>query len=201
MSRANYANFEYDMQFQRLALPDVFLVTPRRIGDARGFFAETFSQRRLAEAAGVDESAFNFVQDNHSFSAAKGTLRGLHYQSPPHAQGKLVQVLAGRIFDVAVDFRSGSPTYGHWVGAELSAANGTQIWVPPGFLHGFLTLEPDVHVMYKVTAYYDGPSDGAVRWSDPEIAIEWPDATTEPIVSAKDAAAPLLRDVISPFRY
>jgi len=189
------------MHLQRLALPDVFLVTPRRIGDARGFFVETFSRRRLAEAAGMDESAFDFVQDNHSFSAAKGTLRGLHYQSPPHAQGKLVQVLAGRIFDVAVDFRRGSPTYGRWAGAELSADNGIQIWVPPGFLHGFLTLEPDVHVMYKVTAYYDGPSDGGVRWSDPDIGIDWPQVTDEPVVSAKDAGAPLLRDVVSPFRY
>ena len=140
------------MQIEPTALAGVLVLTPARHGDARGFFSESWNRKTLREA-GVDLP--EFVQDNHSLSAATGTLRGLHFQAPPHAQGKLVRCVRGRLLDVAVDVRLGSPTYGQWVGVELSYENGRQLWVPPGFLHGFVTREPDTEIVYKCTAHYD----------------------------------------------
>lgn len=178
-------------------LPDVVIVTPRRFGDDRGWFCETFSAARMAEA-GLGH--LDWVQDNHSFSAAKGTLRGLHYQAPPHAQDKLVRCSRGAILDVAVDFRAGSPTFAKWVAVELSAANGQQLLVPKGFLHGFVTLTDDTEVQYKCTDFYAPDCDGAVRWDDPQIGIDW-GLTAPPVLSAKDAAAPLLADAPRPFQW
>ena len=175
-------------------LPGVFRVTPPRFGDARGYFSEVWSRASLAES-GLDLPAF--VQDNVSLSRAAGTLRGLHFQTPPKAQGKLVRCGRGRLFDVAVDARRGSPSYGRWHGEELSAENGRQLWIPAGFLHGFLTLEPDTEAVYKVTAPYDAACDGAVRWDT--CGIAWPLAGLDPVLSAKDAAAPAFADFISPF--
>lgn len=181
------------MQVDPTALSDVLIVTPRRFGDARGWFMETCSTPKLAEA-GI---AVEWVQDNHSFSATKGTLRGLHYQAPPHAQDKLVRCSRGAILDVAVDFRAGSPTFGKWVGVELSAENGRQLLVPRGFLHGFVTLTDDVEVQYKCSDVYAPDCDGAVRWNDPEIGIDW--GVAVPMLSDKDAKAPLLKDAPRPF--
>ena len=175
-------------------LPDVKILTPRRFGDARGWFSETWNAARMAEA-GLD---LPWVQDNHSLSAAKGTLRGLHFQSPPRAQDKLVRCTAGAILDVAVDIRTGSPGYGKWVGVELSAENGRQLFVPKGFLHGFLTLTDAAEVQYKCTDFYSPDHDGAVRWDDPALGIDW--GTTAPILSDKDASAPLLAKIGNPFR-
>lgn len=177
-------------------LSGVLLIEPARHGDHRGFFSESWSLRGF-QASGMHLPLF--VQDNHSFSSAKGTLRGLHFQAPPHAQGKLVRCGRGRLFDVAVDIRQGSPTYGQWVGEELSFENGRQLWVPAGFLHGFLTLEPDTEIIYKCTDYYAPAFDGAVRWDS--CGIDWPDLEGEPILSAKDAVAPALKDFDSPFTY
>ena len=170
-------------------------MTPRRFGDARGWFSETWNAARMAEA-GLD---LPWVQDNHSLSASRGTLRGLHFQSPPRAQDKLVRCTAGAILDVAVDIRSGSPTYGRWVGVKLSAENGRQLFVPKGFLHGFLTLTDGAEVQYKCTDIYSPDHDGAVRWDDPALGIDWGIAT--PILSDKDARAPLLADIGSPFQW
>ena len=177
------------------AIPAVKRLTPRRFGDARGWFSETWNAQRMAEA-GLDVV---FVQDNHSFSAEAGTVRGLHYQRPPHAQGKLVRVVRGRVRDVAVDVRKGSPTYGQWVAEELSAENGMQLWVPRGFLHGFSTLEPNTEVVYKVDGYYASDCDGAVRFDDPDLAIDWGVASAVAVLSDKDAAAPAFRDFVTPF--
>ena len=185
------------MDITETAIPAVKRLSPRRFADARGFFAETWNAARMA-AAGL---AVDFVQDNHSYSAAVGTVRGLHYQRPPHAQGKLVRVARGRIRDVAVDVRRGSPTYGRWVAEELSAENGAQLWVPRGFLHGFVTLEPDTEVLYKVDDYYAAECDGAVRFDDPVLAIDWGIDPAEAVLSAKDAAAPFFKDFASPFVY
>lgn len=176
------------------SLTDVLILTPRRFGDARGWFTETWNAARMAEA-GLD---LTFVQDNHSFSAAKGTLRGLHFQRPPRAQGKLVRCSRGAILDVAVDIREGSATYGHWIGVELTADNGRQILVPKGFLHGFVTLTDDTEVQYKCTDFYSPDHDGAVRWDDPSIGIDW--GIAAPILSDKDARAPLLAEIGTPFR-
>lgn len=183
------------MQIEKTALEGVVILTPRRFGDDRGWFCETWNVERMREA-GLD---LPFVQDNHSFSAAIGTLRGLHYQRAPHAQDKLVRCTVGTIYDVAVDFRRGSPTFGKWVGVELSAQNGRQLLVPKGFLHGFVTRAADTQVQYKCTDVYAPDCDGAVRWDDPDLAIEW--AVAEPVLSAKDAEAPFLRDVVSPFEW
>ena len=169
-------------------------LTPIRICDNRGFFGETYSHRRYAEM-GID---VDFVQDNHSLSRAVGTLRGLHYQGPPHAQGKLVRCGHGAIFDVAVDIRLGSPTYGDWQGYELSAKNGHQLYVPVGFAHGFVTLEPDSEIVYKCTDYYAPETEGAVRWDS--CGIDW-HLSVDPILSDKDAIAPALADFDSPFIY
>jgi dTDP-4-dehydrorhamnose 3,5-epimerase len=173
------------------------LLHPRRIGDSRGWFTETWSRARL-EAA---EVLADFCQDNHSFSAAAGTLRGLHFQCPPSAQAKLVRCSRGRIFDVAVDLRRGSPSYGRWVGAELSAEAGSQFFVPRGFAHGFLTLEPDCEVQYKVDAYYDPSVDAGIRWDDPQIGVVWPELAVSPVVSAKDQRLPSLADLDVDFPY
>jgi dTDP-4-dehydrorhamnose 3,5-epimerase len=176
-------------EFQPLAIPDVVLVAARRFGDSRGFFSETWNAARY-EAAGVKGP---FVQDNHSLSAQRGTLRGLHCQVGTSVQGKLVRVVRGAIWDVAVDLRIGSPTYGRHVGAELSAANGVQLWIPPGFLHGFCTLEPDTEVTYKVShAYYDPAAERGVIWNDPELALPWPAVADTATLSAKDAKLPRL---------
>lgn len=166
-----------------------FVITPARFGDSRGWFSERYNQRRLADA-GFD---IRFVQDNLSFSAHTGTLRGLHYQSPPHAQGKLVGVLTGAIRDVVVDIRDGSPSYGRWAAVELSEENGQQLWVPPGFLHGFVTLTDNTRVAYKVTDYYSKEHDGSVAYNDPDLGVDW--GVDDPILSDKDAAAPRLKDV------
>ena len=181
------------MQIEPTRLPDVVILTPARFGDARGWFSETWNAGRMA-AAGLDMA---FVQDNHSMSAEAGTLRGLHYQRSPHAQDKLVRCTRGAILDVAVDFRAGSPTFAQWVGVELSAENARQLLVPQGFLHGFVTLLPDTEVQYKCTDVYAPYCDGAVRWDDPDIGIDW--GVTAPVLSAKDAAAPFLRDAPRPF--
>ncbi|MCE5974156.1 dTDP-4-dehydrorhamnose 3,5-epimerase [Sinirhodobacter sp. WL0062] len=185
------------MQIETTCLPGVLMLTPARHGDARGYFSESWNRRRLAEA-GVN---IDFVQDNHSVSAQVGTVRGLHYQAPPHAQAKLVRCGRGRLFDVAVDFRRGSPSFGQWFGAELSAANGRQLLIPAGFLHGFVTREPGTEIIYKCSDFYAPECDGAVRFDDPEIGIDWGIDPAQAILSGKDAAAPLLRDAKSPFSY
>ena len=180
---------------KQCALPGVLILTPKRFDDERGFFCESWSRRTL-EKAGVHLP--DFVQDNHSLSRQAGTLRGLHYQSPPHAQGKLVRCGRGRLFDVAVDARRGSPTYGQWFGTELSFENGHQLWIPAGFLHGVVTREPDTEIVYKCTDYYAPECDGAVRWDS--VGIDW-GLQGEPILSPKDAAAVPFNAFNSPFDY
>ncbi|AKJ26835.1 dTDP-4-dehydrorhamnose 3,5-epimerase [Caldimonas brevitalea] len=171
------------MQARPTAIPDVLVIEPRVFGDARGYFMESFNQQRFAELTGAPHA---FVQDNQSRSAA-GVLRGLHYQLPPHAQGKLVRVTHGRVFDVAVDLRRSSPSFGRWVGEELSGENHRQLWVPPGFAHGFLVLSESADFLYKTTAYYAPASERCIRWDDPALAIQWPLGDVQPLVSAKDA--------------
>ena len=180
------------MQIEETALPGVLVLTPARHGDARGFFSESWNRRTLEEA-GVHLP--EFVQDNHSLSAKAGTLRGLHYQAPPHEQGKLVRCGRGALYDVAVDGRRGSATYGQWVGVELSFENGRQLWVPPGFLHGFVTLTDETEVVYKCTGFYDKAADGAVRWDS--VGIDW--GVADPILSDKDKAAVPFAQWQSPF--
>lgn len=177
------------------ALPGVVILKPRRFGDARGWFTESWNARHMAKA-GLDLA---FVQDNHSFSATEGTLRGLHFQSPPHAQDKLVRCTRGAIFDVAVDVRRGSPTYAKWIGVELTAENGHQLLVPKGFLHGFVTRMADTEVQYKCTDVYAPECDGGIRWDDPMIAIDWGLNGKAPVLSDKDRAAPGLAGFDSPF--
>jgi dTDP-4-dehydrorhamnose 3,5-epimerase len=179
------------------ALDGVKVLTPRRFEDARGWFMESWNREAL-RARGLD---LDFVQDNHSLSRAQGTVRGLHYQSPPHAQAKLVRVVAGAVWDVAVDARRGSPTYGRWVGEELSAGNGRQLLVPAGFLHGFVTRTPDAQVAYKCTDVYAPACDGAVRWDDPDLGIDWGVAPEDAVVSDKDRAAPAWAGWQSPFAW
>ncbi|MBO9440123.1 dTDP-4-dehydrorhamnose 3,5-epimerase [Sulfitobacter sp. R18_2] len=183
------------LEIEQTILSGVVVITPRRFSDTRGFFSESWNRLRMSEA-GFD---FNFVQDNHSLSHEIGTVRGLHFQSPPHAQTKLVRCGRGALFDVAVDVRRGSPTYGHWTGYELTAKNGRQLLIPAGFLHGFVTREPDTEIIYKCTDYYAPNYDGAVRFDDPDIGIDWGLGTRPPTLSEKDAVAPLLRDFESPF--
>ncbi|WP_062011514.1 dTDP-4-dehydrorhamnose 3,5-epimerase [Aureimonas sp. AU4] len=183
------------LDVRQLRIPEVLEIKPRKFGDHRGFFSETFNQDRLREN-GID---LDWMQDNQSYSAEAGTLRGLHYQEPPFAQDKLVRVLRGRILDVAVDIRKGSPSYGQWVALELSADLFNQILVPKGFAHGFLTLEPDTEVFYKVTARYSGEHDRSIRFDDPAIGIDWPLAGRQPVLSAKDASAPTLEEARTPF--
>ena len=176
---------------ESLAIPDVKILRPKKHGDARGFFSETYSQRALAEA-GID---LTFVQDNHAFSAAKGTMRGLHFQTAPFAQDKLVRVIRGSILDVAVDLRRASPTYGKHVAAVISAQAWNQILVPVGFAHGLLTLEADTEVLYKVTNYYSPQHDLGLLWNDPALAIAWPVTEADAILSAKDKVQPRLADL------
>ena len=185
------------MKLEQTALPGVVILTPARFGDDRGWFSETWNAARLAEA-GLDLA---FVQDNHSMSAAVGTVRGLHYQAPPRAQDKLVRCSRGAILDVAVDIRRGSPTYGRWIGVELSAQNGRQLLVPKGFLHGFVTRAPDTEVQYKCTDTYAPDCDGAVRWDDPDLGIDWGLQGAAPVLSDKDKKAPYLRDFTTPFEF
>ena len=172
----------------------LILIETRRFNDVRGFFAETYNRDRLSKI-GI---AIEFVQDNHSISYAAGTLRGMHFQAEPAAQGKLVRCARGAIFDVAVDIRRGSPTYGKWEGHELTAKNGHQLYVPIGFAHGFVTLEPDSEIVYKCTDYYAPETEGTVRWD--RCGIDWP-LSGDPILSDKDAVAPALGDFESPFIY
>ena len=174
------------MNVEQLSVPGVVLVTPPRFGDSRGFFSEVFNAERFA-AAGI---AGPFVQDNQSLSRERGVVRGLHCQVAPYAQGKLVRVVKGAIWDVAVDAREGSPTYGQWAAAELSAENWAQLWVPAGFLHGFCTLMPDTEVLYKVTAGYSRESERGVIWNDPALALPWPITPDEAVLSEKDTALP-----------
>jgi dTDP-4-dehydrorhamnose 3,5-epimerase len=180
-------------QFEPLEIPEVVLIRGARHGDSRGWFTETYKRSEFARH-GIDE---NFKQDNESFSSRRGTLRGLHYQRPPYAQGKLVRCLAGAIYDVAVDARRGSPTVGRHVAIELRPGDGTILWIPSGFAHGYLTLEPDTHVSYKTTAEYDPLSESGIRWDDKTIAIQWP--LSQPIVSDKDATLPTWQSSTSPF--
>lgn len=185
------------MRIETTPLPGLKILTPKRFGDARGFFCESWSRRVMAEH-GLD---FDFVQDNHSLSARTGTVRGLHFQAPPHAQAKLVRCGRGALFDVAVDIRRGSPTYGRWFGVDLTFENGRQLLVPTGFLHGFVTREPETEIVYKCTDYYAPDCDGAVRWDDPDIGIDWNIGETDPVLSDKDAAAPFLAAFDSPFTW
>lgn len=178
------------MKVTRTAIPDVLMLEPTVFADDRGFFMETFSERDFASATGV---AARFVQDNHSRSK-KGVLRGLHYQLPPHAQGKLVRVSRGTVFDVAVDLRRGSSTFGRWIGLELSESNHLQMWIPCGFAHGFAVISDAAEVQYKTTDYYAPECDACVRWDDPQLDIDWPDIHTLWELSAKDRAAPGLVD-------
>lgn len=164
------------------SIADVVVFEPRVFGDERGFFFESFNHRAFDEATGT---ALNFVQDNHSRSI-KGVLRGLHYQLPPKAQGKLVRVVQGKVFDVAVDIRKGSPSFGQWVGEILSAENRRQLWIPPGFAHGFLTLSESADFLYKTTDYYSPELERCILWNDPALAIDWP-LDAAPTISAKDA--------------
>jgi len=175
-----------------LAIPDVKVLTPRRFGDNRGWFTESWSRRALD----VD-----FCQDNMSLSAPRGTVRGLHFQKPPHAQAKLVSVLRGRILDVAVDIRVGSPTFGSHVAIELSADEGNQLFVPRGFAHGFCTLEPDTMVMYKVDSFYAPDADEGLFWADPALGIDWPVPPDAAELSPKDQKLPRLADIMSPFTW
>lgn len=179
-----------DLRIVPLRIPDVKLITPVRHDDARGFFSETYNKRTLARS-GI---AFDFVQDSHSLSRRPGTLRGLHYQGQPFEQSKLIRVVRGRIFDVAVDIRRGSPTFGRWVSAELSADNWTQILIPDGFAHGLCTLEPDTEIAYKVTNFYSPEHDFGVRWDDPDLNIAWPFPPDQLILSDKDKRLPPLKD-------
>ena len=182
---------------ESLAIPEVRILRPQRHGDARGFFSETWSRQALA-AAGI---AIDFVQDNHAYSAAPGTVRGLHFQTPPFAQAKLVRVVRGAIFEVAVDIRVGSPTYGRHVSAVISAEGWNQILLPVGFAHGLATLEPDTEVLYKVSAPYAPAHDKGLLWNDPALGIDWPVAEAAAIVSEKDRAQPRLTELPAWFAF
>ena len=171
------------------ALPGVLILEPRVFGDERGFFFESFNQQAFDAAVGEH---VEFLQDNHSRSA-RGVLRGLHFQKPPHAQGKLVRVVKGSVFDVAADIDPASATFGQWVGVELSEANHRQLWIPPGYAHGFLVISEGADFLYKTTTYYAPQHEGSVRWNDPTLAVAWPLQGIEPTLSAKDAVAPVLR--------
>ncbi|MFD1776566.1 dTDP-4-dehydrorhamnose 3,5-epimerase [Paenibacillus rhizophilus] len=184
------------MKFTKTNLEGVFIVEPAVFGDHRGWFMETYSQAKFLEQ-GID---LDFVQDNQSYSAVKGTLRGLHYQLNPKAQTKLVRCTRGVIYDVAVDIRKGSPSYGQWFGIELSADNKKQLLIPKGFAHGFMTLTEDVEVQYKCDELYAPECDGGILWNDPDIGVKWP-IDVVPVLSAKDEKAPLLKDANLNFVY
>lgn len=183
------------MKITELAIPDVRLIEPTRHPDARGLFCETYNREQLAEAGLVTE----FVQDNHSISQAAGTIRGLHFQAPPFAQDKLVRVIRGAIFDVAVDIRKASPSYGRHVSHTLSAGNWLQMFVPVGFAHGFCTLEPETEVIYKVSAPYAPEHDFGLFWDDPELGIDWPVKNSQAVLSDRDRVLPELGSIASPF--
>ncbi|TMV94127.1 dTDP-4-dehydrorhamnose 3,5-epimerase [Thioclava sp. BHET1] len=185
------------MQLEHTPLAGVLILTPPRFGDSRGFFSESYNAKTMAEH-GI---TLDFVQDNHSLSEAAGTIRGLHFQAPPHAQDKLVRCGKGRLWDVAVDIRKGSPTYGQWFGTELSFENGRQLLVPAGFAHGFVTREPGTEIIYKCTDYYAPETEGALRWDCPDLAIDWGLDGMPPRLSDKDAAASGLAELDSPFTW
>lgn len=184
------------MDIEQTGLEGLLVITPPRFGDARGFFSETYNSAKLAEHGITTQ----FVQDNHSLSAEVGTIRGLHFQAAPHAQDKLVRCGRGRLFDVAVDIRAGSPTYGKWFGVELTFENGKQLLVPAGFAHGFVTREPGTEIIYKCSDFYAPQTEGAVVWNDPDIGIDW-GVEGDPILSGKDAVAGTLKDLKTPFTY
>lgn len=185
------------MQIDQTGIPGLLVITPRRFGDARGFFAETWNRDTFA-AQGITTK---FVQDNHSVSAQVGTVRGLHFQAPPRAQAKLVRCGRGVIFDVAADIRRGSPTYERWFGIELSFENGRQLLIPAGFAHGFVTRAPETEIVYKCSDVYAPETEGALRFDDPDIGIDWGMGATPPILSDKDAAAGAFAGFDSPFTY
>ncbi|MGQ9368780.1 dTDP-4-dehydrorhamnose 3,5-epimerase [Azospirillum sp. ST 5-10] len=185
------------MDIQRLDIPEIAILKPAKYGDARGFFSETYNKQRLAEA-GI---ALDFVQDNHAYSAERGTVRGLHFQLAPAAQDKLVRVVKGAILDVAVDIRRGSPTYGRHVAVEISADAWNQILVPAGFAHGYCTLTPDTEIIYKVTDYYAPAHDRGLLWNDPALGIAWPVAAEEAVLSDKDRRQPTLAELPECFTY
>ena len=179
------------MQLRELEIAGVYLLTPKRFSDDRGWFTESYNQKTLANS----QIHWKFVQDNHSYSKHAGTIRGFHFQSAPHAQDKLVRCVRGSILDIAVDLRAGSPTFAKWVAAELSAENGDQLFIPVGFAHAFITLEPDAEVIYKVTDFYAPECDGGIRWDDPTIAFPWKLPAGAPHLSVKDTKLPFLKDV------
>jgi len=181
------------MKITPTSLPEVLIVEPKVFGDARGFFTESWNEKVFNEAVGA---VVGFVQDNHSRSAC-GVLRGMHYQLGEHAQGKLVRCVAGSVFDVAVDMRRSSPNFGRWAGVELTAENHRQLWIPPGFAHGFLVLSETADFLYKTTAYYAPQAEGALRWDDPSVGIQWPELGIAPLLAEKDAKAPALADAKS----
>ena len=185
------------MQVTRLAIAEVALLRPKRHSDARGYFVESYNDRAFRRE--VCEATF--VQDNEALSVQRGTIRGLHFQRPPTQQGKLVRALKGAIFDVAVDIRRGSPTFGRHVSATLSAETGEQLWVPPGFAHGYCTIEPDSVIAYKVTDFYSAADDGGMAWDDPAIGIRWPVGPDEAVLSDKDRRLPKLAALSEVFRY
>ncbi|MDI7862069.1 dTDP-4-dehydrorhamnose 3,5-epimerase [Rhizobiaceae bacterium n13] len=185
------------MKFEKLPIADVVRITPLRRQDNRGYFSEVFRDDLFREHV----ADVSFLQENQSLSLEVGTVRGLHFQLEPFAQGKLVRCIAGAIYDVAVDIRQGSPTFGQWVGAELSGENGEQLWIPPGFAHGFKTLRPSTLIHYKVTALYSAAHDRGLRWDDPAIGIAWPDSSGQVVLSEKDRVQPLLADLPSSFVY
>jgi len=184
------------MEVKTTALPGVLMLRPRRFADSRGYFVETYNQRVFAEAGVVA----HFVQDNQSFSSKAGTIRGLHFQLPPAAQAKLVRALRGAIFDVAVDLRRGSPTFGRWIGATLTADGGEQLFIPRGFAHAFCTLEDDAEVAYKVDEFYAPECDSGLIWNDPDLNIAWP-VKADAILSEKDAKLGSFKDFVSPFHF
>ena len=186
------------MKFEPTTIPDVFIVTPRQIGDDRGYFMETYKRRDFEQATGVGPE---FVQDNFSFSKQKGTVRGLHFQAPPYAQGKLVKCTRGALLDVAVDARVGSPTFKRWVAIELSKKNNRQLWVPSGFLHGFRTLTEDTEIAYKCTDYYHSASEGSVLWNDEDLGIDWGANVEKTFLSERDKNAISFKEFDSPFIY
>ncbi len=181
------------MKITPTSLPEVLIIEPRVFGDARGFFTESWNEQVFDLAVG---HAVRFVQDNHSRSV-RGVLRGMHFQLPPHTQGKLVRVVSGAVFDVAVDLRRSSPNFGRWDGIELTADNHRQLWVPPGFAHGFLVLSETADFLYKTTDYYAPQAEGCLRWDDPTVGINWPATGVAPMLAEKDAKAPLLADAHS----
>lgn len=185
------------MQIEPTALSGVVILTPARFGDHRGFFSESWSRKIMAKQ-GFD---LDFVQDNHSLSATAGTVRGLHFQTPPHAQDKLVRCGRGALLDVAVDIRHGSPTFGRFVTVELTAENGRQLLVPKGFAHGFVTLQPDTEICYKCTDYYAPKNDAGLRWNDPALGIDWGIKESDAVLSEKDSRAPLLAELPVHFTY